>query len=636
MASITSYGTWPSPVTTALMVADSVRLSGIALDAGYAYWLEGRPGEGGRNVLVRADASGARMDVTPAPFNVRTRAHEYGGGAYLVSGNWLWFVNYEDQRIYAARGATPPSALTDAGPYRYADFILDGARQRLICVREDHSRDGEEPVNSLVAVAIGDGTVTSLAEGHDFYASPCLSPDGGWLAWITWDHPDMPWDASELWLAQLDGNGRPGTPQRLAGGRDRSVFQPAWRSDGTLFFVTDPRGWWNLHCWASGEPRPVLSMEAEFGRPQWQFAMSTYGFAAGGEIVCCYTRDGSWYLAHLARDAERLEPIASGLSDIESIAVSESRALLLGGSSTHTSAVVSLDLNSGERTMLRESAPRQFHEAYVSTPEAIDYETSDGQRTYAFFYPPCNPDFQAPADERPPLMVISHGGPTGATSGTLSLAVQYWTTRGFAVLDVNYRGSTGYGRAYRELLNGRWGVADVDDCVNGARYLVDSGVVDGERLIIRGSSAGGYTTLAALAFHDVFRAGASYYGISDLEALAEDTHKFESRYLDRLIGPYPETRQRYVERSPIHALERFSCPVIFFQGLEDKVVPPAQAERMVEALRHKGIVVEYLCFEGEQHGFRKAETIERTLRAELDFYGRVFGFMPCHEPPGPP
>ncbi len=633
MVSTLPYGEWLSPISTRLLVADSVRLGGIALDGARAYWLEGRPSEGGRNVLVASEGEGVNCDVVPAPFNVRTRAHEYGGGAFHVDGGRIWFVNFDDQRIYYCDEATPPRPLTAAGPWRYADMILDGSRGRLVCVREDHSRVGEEPVNALVSVDITSGAVRVIAEGHDFYASPCMSADAGRLAWIAWDHPDMPWDASALWLAELNGDGAPASPRRIAGGAGESVFQPRFGNDGALFYVCDPQGWWNLHRWHDGDTRCVLVMQAEFGRPQWQFGMSTYGFDAAGRIVCCYCRGGFWHLGRLSTEDGTLEPIDAGFTDIQAIAVEGEKTLVVAGSATRAAAVALIEPASGAVSVLRESTKREFDEDYVSLPEAIEFATGNGERAHAFYYPPRNPHFRAPADERPPLIVIGHGGPTSAASSTLSLAIQYWTSRGFAVLDVNYRGSTGYGRAYRDRLRGCWGIVDVEDCVNGALHLAQAGRADGTRLVIRGSSAGGYTTLAALAFHDVFAAGASYYGVSDLEALARDTHKFESRYLDCLIGPYPEQRQRYVDRSPIHAVDRLSCPVIFFQGLEDEVVPPSQSERMVEALRAKGIAVAYLAFEGEQHGFRRAETIERTLQAELCFYARVFGFTPADDLP---
>ena len=633
MTSIAAYGTWTSPITTASLVADSVRLGGIALDGGRAWWLEGRPSEGGRNVLVCRDANGNVRDAVPPPFNVRTRVHEYGGGAFAVDGARIWFVNFDDQRIYQCESGGSPRPLTADGPWRYADLKLDAVRGRIVCVRETHGDDLDEPVNALVAVDLADGNVEVLEQKHDFYASPCMRADGGALAWIVWDHPDMPWDASELWLSELDGDGALVAPRRLAGGDGTSVFQPAFRDDGALFFVSDPHGWWNLQRWDGESTLAVHSMQAEFARPQWQFGMSTYGFDASGRIVACYAQDGFWHLVRLDDDGVSLEAIDAGFTDVQAISVAGAKVLVVAGSATRAAAVAMLEPDSGAVEVLRASAARDFSEDYVSPPEAVEFPTGDGARAHAFYYAPRNPGYRAPDGERPPLIVISHGGPTGATSATLSLPIQFWTSRGFAVLDVNYRGSTGYGRAYRELLDGNWGIADVEDCINGARHMARNGRADAERLVIRGGSAGGYTTLAALAFHDVFAAGACYYGVSDLETLATDTHKFESRYLDRLIGPYPQARDVYVARSPIHAAQRLSCPVIFFQGLEDRVVPPSQAERMVQALRDKGLPVAYLAFEGEQHGFRKSETIERTLQAELRFYARVFGFQQADDIP---
>jgi len=633
MSATAPYGTWSSPITTESLVADSVRLGGIALDGDRIYWLEGRPSEGGRNVLVCADADGTHRDMVPPPFNVRTRVHEYGGGAFLVDDARIWFTNFDDQRIYQCEPGTTPRPLTAAGPWRYADMKLDGARRRIVCVRETHGEDLTEPVNALVAVSLDDGDVEVLEEAHDFYASPSIRPDGGALAWITWDHPDMPWDASALWFSELADSGALAAPRRLAGGNGRSVFQPAFRDDGTLFFVSDPEGWWNLQRWDGEAVRPVRPMQAEFGRPQWQFGMSTYGFDAGGRIVACYAQDGFWHLARLDDDGAQFEVIDSGFTDIQAITVAGERVLVIAGSATRTAAVALLEPDSGAAEVLRSSAARAFSEDYVSSPEAVTFPSGDGARAHAFYYAPRNPEFNAPDGEYPPLIVIGHGGPTGATSATLSLPIQYWTSRGFAILDVNYRGSTGYGRAYRERLDGRWGIADVEDCINGARHMAETRRADAARLVIRGASAGGYTTLAALAFHDVFAAGACYYGVSDLETLATDTHKFESRYLDRLVGPYPRARDVYLARSPIHAAERLSCPVIFFQGLEDRVVPPSQAERMVAALCAKGLPVAYLAFEGEQHGFRRSETIVRTLQAELRFYARVFGFQQADDVP---
>ena len=436
----------------------------------------------------------------------------------------------------------------------------------------------------------------------------------------------MPWDGTELWIGDLQADGSLRRAQRVAGGARESIFQPEWSPDGVLHFVSDRTGWWNLYRWRDGLIEHLMEMEAEFGRPQWVFGMSTYAFESAGRIICTYNQQGSWRLASLDAVTRKLEPIETPYSEISSLRTAPGRAVFLAGSPTEPTSIVQLDLATRRMEVLRRSSEVEIDTGCLSIPQAIEFPTEQGLTAHAFFYPPQNRDYIAPPDERPPLLVRSHGGPTGATSSTLNPEIQYWTSRGFAVLDVNYGGSTGYGRAYRQRLEGQWGIVDVDDCVNSARYLLQRGEVDGDRLVIRGGSAGGYTTLCALTFRNIFRAGASYYGVSDLEALTKETHKFESRYLDRLIGPYPERHDLYRERSPIHFTERLSCPVVFFQGLEDKVVPPNQAEMMVEALRAKELPVAYLLFDGEQHGFRRAENIKRALDAELYFYSKLFGF----------
>ena len=628
-AKTAAYGSWSSPVTTELLLQDSVRLGGVALDGDHAYWIEGRPAEEGRNVLVRRRTDGTVEDVTPAPYNVRSRVHEYGGGAFCVHGERVWFVNDGDQRIYHLAPGQTPRPLTAPDAERYADFVVDAARSRLICIREHHPSAGREPVNELVSVGVETGAVEVLSAGHDFYAAPALSPGGDQLAWITWDHPDMPWDSSRLWIASLDPHGTPGDERLVAGGDGIAVFQPTWSPDGRLYVVSDPAGWWNLFRWDGRELGCVLEMSAELGRPHWQFAIRTYGFEPDGRVLGALCEGGEWRLIRLDPRSGEIEPVRAEFTDIADLAVGPSSALLVASSPRRAAAVVEMPRAGGEMSVLRQSVPAGIGEGYVSLAEPVTFPTGDGDTCHGFFYPPGNPDHAGPEGALAPLIVLAHGGPTGATSTGLDLRIQYWTTRGFAVLDVNYRGSTGYGRHYRDALHGRWGVADVEDCVNGVRYLVAAGRVDRERLAIRGGSAGGYTTLAALTFHDVFRAGASYYGISELEALARETHKFESRYLDRLIGPYPDRADIYQERSPINHIDRLSCPVIFFQGLEDKVVPPNQAQMMVDALRAKGLPVAHLTFEGEQHGFRKASTIKRALEAELSFYGQVFGFTPA-------
>ncbi len=621
------YGSWKSPVTSDLIVADMVMLGQTALDGENVHWTEVRPIEGGRYVIVRRAPDGRTTDITPPPFNARTQVHEYGGGAYLIADGTVYFSNWDDQRLYRQDPGESPRPITPDVAWRYADAVLDRRHDRLICVREDHTDPEHEATNALVSVDLeGDGKVRVLVSGNDFYAAPRLSPDGSRLAWLTWNHPNMPWNGTELWVGEIEADGSVVRAQLVTGGENESIFQPEWSPDGVLTFVSDRTGWWNLYRWRDGRVEPLVEMEAEFGAPQWVFGMSLYAYESAERIICAYTQHGDWHLASLDVASRKLTPIETPYSDIAQLRASPGRVLFLGGSPTEPESVVQLDLATGQFEMLRRSSATVIEPGYLSIPQTIEFPTENGLTSHAFFYPPTNRDYVAPDGERPPLIVISHGGPTGATSSRLTLTVQYWTSRGFAVLDVNYGGSAGYGRSYRQRLEGQWGVVDVDDCVNGARYLVERSEVDGDRLIIRGGSAGGYTTLCALTFRDAFKAGASHYGISDLEVFVEDTHKFESRYLDRLIGPYPERKDLYRERSAIRFTDQLSCPVIFFQGLEDKVVPPNQAELMVEALRAKGLPVAYVPFEGEQHGFRRAENIKRSFDGELYFYSRVFGF----------
>ena len=624
---VAPYGSWKSPISSDLIVQGAVGLNDTALDGGDVYWLESRPGEGGRSVLVRRSPDGATGDVNPQPSNARTRVHEYGGGDFLAHGGTVYLSNFEDQRLYSVKPGGEPEPLTAEVAHRYADMVLDAARDRLISVREDHTGDGE-PVNELVAIDLASGAERVLVSGNDFYSSPRVSPDGRSLAWLAWNHPNMPWDGTELWVADLDGNGAPTEAERVSGGPDESVFQPEWSPDGTLHFVSDRTGWWNLYRVGGGAAEPLCPIEAEFGLPQWAFGMSSYAFLSPTRIVCAPIERGVFRLAVLDTASGELAGIETAYSTIGSLNADPASGtiLFLAGSATEPSSVVRLDTTTGEHEVLRRSSDLEVDPGYLSVPETVEFPTEGGLTAHGFFYPPTNRDHSAPEGELPPLLVHSHGGPTAMTTATLGLGTQYLTSRGFAVLDVNYGGSTGYGREYRQRLDGMWGVVDVDDCAAGAKYLAEKGLVDGERLLIAGGSAGGYTTLCALAFRDVFAAGASYFGVSDAEALAKETHKFESRYLDRLIGPYPERADLYRERSPIHHAEGLSCPVVFFQGLEDEVVPPNQAETMFEALKAKGLPVAYVPFEGEQHGFRRAENIKRALEGELFFYSRVFGF----------
>ncbi|MFQ5665045.1 MAG: S9 family peptidase [Candidatus Binatia bacterium] len=624
---VVPYGAWKSPITAAQIAAETTGLGQIALDGDDIYWTETRSAEGGRSVVVRRTPDGQIADVTPAPFSARTRVHEYGGGAFAVADGTVYFSNFSDQRLYRQDRGRQPRPITPAGDLRYADGVIDRRRERMIWVREDHTGVANEPVNTLVSVPLdGCAPPVVLVGGNDFYSSPRLSPDGARLAWLAWNHPNMPWDGSELWVAELTAQGVTRQARRIAGGAGESIFQPEWSPGSVLHFVSDRTGWWNLSRWRGERCEPLCERAAEFGRPQWVFGQSTYAFESAARLICSYTQQGTWHLAVIAGDPPALEPLDVPYPEITAVRAAPGRVVLCAGSPAEPLSITKRDLRTQGLAVLRRSSTIRIDPGYISKPEAIAFPTANGQTAYGWFYPPANRDYVGPTGTQPPLLVMSHGGPTAAASVALNVTIQYWTSRGIAVLDVNYGGSSGYGRAYRQRLDGQWGVVDVEDCVNGARELVRRGLVDSHRLGIRGSSAGGYTTLCALTFRDVFKAGASYYGIGDLETLAKETHKFESHYDERLVGHYPKRRDLYRSRSPIHFTDRLRCPVIFFQGLEDKVVPPSQAEAMVAALRARKLPVAYVAFAGEQHGFRRAQTIKRALEAELYFYARVFGF----------
>lgn len=627
------HGGWPSPVTAADLAGAAVALSDLQVANGRAWWRESRPQEGGRQVLVSRRPDGALEAHTPEGFNVRSRVHEYGGASYVVLPDGaIVFSHFGDQRLYRQRPGAAPEPLTPEG-YRYADCTLSPGRDWLVCVREDHTgatrRANGEERNEVVAVPLAGGAGEVLVTGSDFVAYPRLSPDGRSLAWLQWNHPHMPWDQTTLRLASL-GSGGPAAAVRVAGGPGESVTEPAFDADGTLYFVSDRGGWWNLYRWREGAVSPVLAMEAEFGGPLWTHGASSYALTGDGRAVVRYSRDAVDRLGVL--DLERgtlraLDLPCTSLGDLRLL--DRDTAVLLAGSPTQPAALVEVALASGAARVLHQPAPPTLATEWISVPEAIEFPTAGGEprRAHAWFYPPLNPRVAGPAGERPPLLVFVHGGPTSVARPVFNLQRQFWTSRGFAIVDVNYRGSTSFGRAYRERLDGQWGVVDVADCVAAVDHLVATGRVDGARVAIRGGSAGGFTTLAALAFTDRFTAGASYFGVADIAALAADSHKFERNYDVSLVGPPDEALYR--ARSPIHHLDRFSAPLIAFQGSDDKVVPPNQSRMIVEALRKRGVPVAYLEFEGEGHGFRRGENIVRAQEAELFFYGRIFGFEPA-------
>ena len=640
------FGTWPSPITAQVAATQGLRLGAPAVDGSDVYWLEGRPAEGGRNVLVRRARDGTVRELTPPGFNVRTRVHEYGGGGYVVHGGVVVFSNFADQRhsrLERDAGESAPVVpvpITPEGRWYFADAVVDPARDRLLCVREDHTVEGRECVNTLVGVPLdgSGGAGRVLAEGYDFYATPRLSPDGSRLAWICWRHPNMPWDGTELWVADVDAAGGLTNARHVAGSDTESIYQPGWSAGGDLYFVSDRDDRWRLYvCGAwSLDPATILPVQpappadAETGRPQWILGTSTWTFTSPTRLVVSYTREGRWHLGCADLDAGRFRELASELEPGAWLAPAADEVVLVAGSATAADEVIAVHVESGAVRVLRAVPGASIDAGYVSVPESLWFPTDGDRAAQLFYYAPRNRDCTPVAGDRPPLIVISHGGPVAAADSTLDYTIQFWTSRGFAVADVNYGGSTGFGRAYRQRLNRQWGVVDVADSIRAPPVLAAEGQAPPGRRGSRGGSAGGFTTLAALtAFPDVFKAGASYYGVSDLEALLHDSHKFEARCLDILVGPYPAAKALYEARSPIHAVDRLSCPLILFQGLEDKVVPPNQSEMMVEALRRKGRPVAYVAFAGEQHGFRKAENIIRSLEAELYFYGAVFGFEPA-------
>jgi dipeptidyl aminopeptidase/acylaminoacyl peptidase len=642
---VAPFGTWPSPIRIDDVVGGVIGLGEPWIDGDDTYWLENRPSEAGRRVLVRSSLDGSIVDVLPPSFNVRTRVHEYGGGSYVVAGGVVVFSNFADGRLYRLDpGAESPEPITPEGPWRYADLRFDADRRRFVGVREDHAgadRPGGAglqgaaglPVAAIVGVPLdGLAAPTVLFSGPDFVAAPRLAPGGNRLAWLEWDHPDMPWDACRLRMAAVHADGTLGEPVLVAGGPDESIAQPEWSADGIIHFVSDRSGWWNLYRLLDGPTLDALApTAAEFADPAWIFGRSSYTFTPDGSIVAVARRDGRDRLTHIRPD-EFSGEVESPYTEFEGLVAGAPGIVTIAGAPSEPTVVTRLDPTTlAVAGVFRRSSGLVLDPQLVSTPETIHFSTSGGRTAHALYHAPRNPRYVGPDGERPPLVVVSHGGPTSNASTALDMAKQLLTSRGIAVVDVDYGGSTGYGRQYRRELNGKWGVVDVDDCVAAAEFLVTRGDVDPARLAISGGSAGGYTTLSALAFRDVFAAGITLFGVGDLETMARDTHKFESRYLDRLVGPLPEAAALYRERSPVHFLDRISCPVLVMQGLEDKVVPPSQAEAIVEALAANGIPHAYVAFEGEGHGFRGAAAMRRALEAELSFLGQVFGFEPADD-----
>jgi dipeptidyl aminopeptidase/acylaminoacyl peptidase len=636
---VAAYGTWSSPISAEMVAQAGVRLSSPWVEDGVVWWLESRAAEAGRVVLVRRDSDGTTHDVVPAGFNVRTSVHEYGGGAYCIHHGTAFASSFDDQRLYRVDVGGEPVPITPKVAdrrHRYADGRITGDGSLWVGVRERHAESDrpQDVVNELVVVPTdGSAEPRVIVGGRDFYASPRISRDGTRLSFLAWDLPWMPWDGCELHVADLAPDGAIANVRHLAGrvGAE-AIWQPEWGPSGDLVFASDRSGWWNLERIHDGQRSALYPAEAEFGYPAWVFGASSYAFLEGGRIICAYHADGFTHFGVLDPDAGSLDPLDLALDSWRGpyVVAEGAQAVIIAGSATVPHQVTRVDVESGSVETLRTSMESPVSTTYFSSPRLIEFPTEGGLTAFAFYYPPTNPDYEAPEGDLPPLVVESHGGPTDNANAMFSLGVQFWTSRGFGLVDVDYGGSTGHGRAYRERLNGQWGVVDLADCINAARYLVDQGEADGDRLLITGGSAGGYTTICALTFTDVFAAGTTYFGIADLEQFAGgDTHKFELQYEHTLVGPYPERADLYKERSPIHFTDRITTPMLVLQGADDRVVPPSQAELIVGALRERGVPHAYLLYEGEGHGFRKAENIVGSLEAELSFYAQVLGFEPA-------
>tara|TARA_R110002096_G_scaffold428927_1_gene641222 strand:+ start:52616 stop:54586 length:1971 start_codon:yes stop_codon:yes gene_type:complete len=622
------YGAWESPITAELTTRNAVGLRSVRLDGDDLYWIESRPDEGGRRVIVKRDGDGNVSDAIPAEFSSRTRVHEYGGGSYMVDGGVIYFSNHRDQKLYAHTPGGTPKALT-VDDYRYADCIMDAGHNQLICVQEDHSQDGE-PVNTLVSVGLEGSNVRTLFSGTDFVSSPALNPSGDSLVWITWDHPNMNWDDTKMWQATVNEQGSLSGTKTIVERASLSVQEPRWNAADELHYISDPEGWWNFQTYADVTSTPVTTEQAEFGKSGALGARS-WAYVSDTQVIAKYEQGGTSHLAMVDLNSGTVEEIDTPYTSISKVYSNGDKIYLIGATTTTASEIAQFE--DGNFITIKKSQEPIVDATFVSVPTAITFPNQKGEDVHAFYYAPKNPNFEAPENELPPTIVRLHGGPTGATNAAFRASRQFWTSRGFAIVDINYGGSTGYGREYRERLRGQWGVVDIDDTKAALDYLVEEGLADRDKLLIAGGSAGGYSVLVALSQHDIFAAGANYFGISDLEVLARDTHKYESRYLDSLIGRYPQDVDIYKARSPINSLDGFNSPLITFQGLLDEVVPPNQSQLIVDALRAKGVPVAYYPYEGEYHGFGKKENIIHSLESELVFYGKILGFTPAGELP---
>ncbi len=619
------FGGWPSPITPHVVAAAGVSLSHVEADGNRLYWLEGRPQENGRSCIVRWDPEAGIADAIPAWLNVRSRVHEYGGGEYIaVEGN-LFLSHFLDGSLFRiGSNVRTVTRLTTASALRFADFTLDHVRHRLICVCEDH-RSSPNPENLLVTVSLNEPDHTEpLVRGADFYSSPRLSPDSTKLCWVSWNHPDMPWDSTQLFVATVSEQGGVSPPICIAGGAKESAIFPQWLPNGHLLFASDRSGWWNLYCWNGQDVRPITDAQAEFAVPPWTLGCRPFIPLSNAQAAAIMTTEEGQSLVIVDLASGAIRKVSTAFTTFAPWLTQYGGQIACIASHAQTApAVVVIDPHTGIHEVLHRSSTLELPTSVLAQPEHLTYEVPEGETIHAFYYPPTNGAYRGPDGATPPLRIVCHGGPTSSATIGFNLSNQFWTSRGYALLDVNYRGSSGYGRSYREVLYGAWGKTDVDDCCAGAEVLTRAGQVDAGRLIIAGGSAGGFTALAALTFRETFAAGASYYGITDLELLLKDTHKFESHYLERLVGPYPAAQALFRERSPLYHADQLTRPVILFQGLDDKVVPPDQAEQLVENLRARRILHSYVTFPGEGHGFRKAENVSRAFACELSFFSQI-------------
>jgi len=625
---VAPYGSWASPLGAQVLSRGRVGISDLRSVDGHLYWTETIPAAGGISGLFSTATSAEGVRISPEGANVRTRVHEYGGASFVAARGQIFYSNFTDQRLYSLGADGKANAITPAG-YRYADCVFAPDSAALICVREDHS-DARNVRNAIVRIPLPDGGAGEVLFGDsDFVAYPRLSPDGKRLAFISWNHPNMPWDGTQLHVAQL---GKSGLEQvtTVAGGAAESVMEPQWDADGTLYFISDRSGFWNLYASKGPQIRAVWKRDAEFATPLWNLGQANYVLLGDGQAVAKFSERGTDKLAVIDLQHGKGRVLDLPYVEFNQLARVDSRHIAaLVGSIDAPYGIMRIDIEHPGAIMIRSSGTTPLPKESVSIPKAIDYPTANGEVAHALYYAPRNAGFVAPPGTLPPLLTFVHGGPTAQATPSFAGRIQFWTSRGFAVVDVNHRGSSGYGRVFRSKLNGTWGVVDVEDSIAAVRYLIKTGAADPAHTAISGGSAGGYTVLNALSTSDVFKAGADYFGISDITALAQDTHKFESRYLDSLIGPYPAARSVYENRSPLNHLDGFKVPLIVLQGADDPVVPPNQSEKIVDALRKRGVPVAYLLFPGESHGFRKPENITRSLEAELSFYGQVFGFKPA-------